>query len=567
MPYTTSELYKVAIERESKVTFMSGEITTVNGVKIDIENSAIDPSSCYVTNQCVNSDAFELGSVFSAEAGITLKTEIDRYSLYDAEIKLFYNIKISESSYEQIPLGIFIINDPSRVGKKISIKAYDRMILLDSDIEESVTGTASDLLSYISIKCDVPLADLPSNLVNGNLLLSVSPDTVSTYRDLLSKICKVTCTFALFDRFGNLKLTRFEDTPSKTITGKMRTSSRFSDFETHFSSVTANFVFEGAYKQYNVVAEGTGTNFDLGDVPIVQGSDTSNQSVLDRIYEVVSTIKYIPCDFSFNGDPSVDLGDKLINIDRNGNEIVSLVTFYKWSYRGGHQIKSAGQNPKLSAASDKSSKQMRSLATNVNNKNIVVCTATNPGNVIVMEREVEIASVAFATNTSSSCIIMVTIPIEMGQNGIVTIKQYIDSVEMSGGIVKQYCHKGEGVVTFVNYFEAKEKSVYRYAVSASVLGVDNSSISGTVRQMQSKVVLFGQGLVSTVPWDGMITVSEQIHNVYVSRKSISALSFNDSFNRATFPIAREQFGDTFHKVDVQKRTIQVVGVSDNVSIS
>lgn len=570
MPYNTSELYKVAIEKESRVTFMSGEIVTVHGDKIVIENSAIDPSSCYVTNQCVNSDSFEFGSVFAAEAGITLKTEIDRYSLYNADMKLFYNIQVKEGQNEQIPLGVFIINEPNRIGKKITIKAYDRMILLDGNITESVTGTVSDLLLYISVKCGIELAQTAEEIMlfpNGNLLMSVAPDTVSTYRDLLSKICKVTCSFGSFDRNGKLKLTNFATSPTKTVTGKMRTSSKFSDFETFFSSATANFVFEGAYKQYGVVVDGSGLSYDVGDVPIVQGGDITNQAVLDRMFEILSTIKYIPCDFTFNGDPSVDLGDMVVSIDRNGNEIVSLVTFYKWSYRGGHQIKSAGQNPRLSAASDKTTKQMRSLEANVNNKDMVVVTATNPGNLIVMEREVEVASVAFATNTTSSCIIMVTIPIEMEQNGIVTIRQYVDSVEMSGGTIQQFCHEGAGVVTFVNYFEADERSVYRYAVSASVIGVDGSSISGTIRQMQSKVVLFGQGLVATVPWDGMITVSEQMHEVYVSSRRINALSFKDEISMKNFPIERSQFSDVVQQANVIRRNIQVVGMADNVSIT
>ena len=92
MAYSTSDLYKVAIDKESRVTFIDGELVTEKGVIITIDNKVIDSGSFYITNQCVNSDAFTYGSVFSAEACITLKTDIDRYSLYNAEIKLFFNL-------------------------------------------------------------------------------------------------------------------------------------------------------------------------------------------------------------------------------------------------------------------------------------------------------------------------------------------------------------------------------------------------------------------------------------------------------------------------------------------
>ena len=357
MAYATSDLYKEAIDKSSRVTFVDGELITTKGTKVNITNETIDAGSLYITNQCVSSDAFAYGSVFTAEAGITLKTEIDRYSLYDSEIKLFFNILLSNNEYERIPLGKFYVNEPNRVGKNITLKAYDGMIKLEKAIDESTTGTAYELLLYIGDKCSVEIAQTEEEILalpNSDILLSVGEDRIDTYRDLVSYIAQVTCTFAIFDREGKLKLCEYGTSSVKTIVAKQRTSSKFSDFETYFSSVKGSFVYEGSYKAYfNIGEEDDGLLYDAGEIPIIQGLDETNQAVIDNMYAKLENVKYVPCDISFNGDPSLDLGDMIVNIDRFGNKITSLVTFYKWSYRGGHQIKSAGSNPKLSSVKEK----------------------------------------------------------------------------------------------------------------------------------------------------------------------------------------------------------------------
>jgi hypothetical protein len=229
LAYQTSDLYKEAIKKEARVTYIDGEIKTTNGSTILLNNGMLSPGSFYITNQCVNSDAFEFGSVFAAELGITLKTEIDRHILYNAEIKPFFNIQLSNKKYERIPLGVFYVNEPSRVGKDIVIKAYDKMIDLDADIVESTVGTPYDLLLFISDKCKVQLSQTReqiSSLVNGTILLSVSPEKVSTFRDLLSYICEVTCTFSIFDREGKLKLCEYQLKPNFDLESKQRTSSK-----------------------------------------------------------------------------------------------------------------------------------------------------------------------------------------------------------------------------------------------------------------------------------------------------------------------------------------------------
>ena len=259
MAYPTSDLYKESINNLSRTSYIDGTLTTTTGKKIDITNETISQGSFYITNQCVSSDAFAYGSVFAAETGITLKIEFDRYSLYDAEIILNFNLLLSNGTYEKVPLGKFYVNEPNIVGKNISIKAYDKMIMLEEILDTSTTGTPYDFLVMMSTKFGFELAQTQSEieaLVNGTTLLSAMQDRINTYRDLLSYIACVTCSFAAFDREGKLKLYTYQKSVTKEIDGKIRSSSSFSDFETYYSAVTAKFVNNSVYKSYSATEEG-----------------------------------------------------------------------------------------------------------------------------------------------------------------------------------------------------------------------------------------------------------------------------------------------------------------------
>ena len=127
---------------------------------------------------------------------------------------------LSNGTYEKVPLGKFYVNEPNIVGKNISIKAYDKMIMLEEILDTSTTGTPYDFLVMMSTKFGFELAQTQSEieaLVNGTTLLSAMQDRINTYRDLLSYIACVTCSFAAFDREGKLKLYTYQKSVTKEI--------------------------------------------------------------------------------------------------------------------------------------------------------------------------------------------------------------------------------------------------------------------------------------------------------------------------------------------------------------
>lgn len=625
MAYNTSDLYKEAIDKESRVTFIDGELTTVKGATIAINNKAIDSGSFYITNQCVSSDAFAYGSVFAAEAGITLKTDIDRYSLYDSEIKLFFNLLLSNNEYERIPLGKFYVNEPSRVGKNITLKAYDGMINLEKDLNENTTGTAYELLLFIGDRCGVEIAQTEEEitaLVNSDVLLSVVVDRIDTYRDLVAYIAQVTCTFAIFDREGKLRLCEYGTSPVKTIQARARTSSKFSDFESYFTSAKASFVSDSVYKGYvHISEEDDGLLYDAGEVPIIQGLDEANQSIIDNMYTKLVDVRYVPCEVTFNGDPSLDLGDMIVNVDRFGNQITSLITFYKWSYRGGHQLRSAGSNPKLASVKEKKNKDLVNMQAEINAKTVAVYAYTNAkaysvkGGTEVKDMD-EIIRIAFAVNEDVTALFMATIHFDMDYDGFVELNSYLDSVFYENSTVCQYCHAGPNIITIMNYIPCQKNMTYKYSVLARTyyeetdLRVNTAKIATNenardatilsyealvaalkvatevpvtelddtisydivepikavptmnIAKFNIKAVIFGQGLASEVDWDGTITIKDVFANITIPQPKI--ITYNEQLSVGKIIPSATVVSDSFGVLSTN--TTKILGFSESISL-
>ena len=622
MAYETSELYKEAIDSPSKITFIDGELKTKIGTVIQITNDVIDQGSFYITNQCVSSDSFSYGSVFAAESGLTLKINIDRYSLYDAELKFFFNILLSNNEYERIPLGKFYINEPERIGKNVTIKAYDGMINLEKEIEESTTGTAFELLSFISAKCNVELSQTEEDilkLANSNILLSVSIDRIATYRDLLSYIAQITCTFAIFDRNGKLKLCSYGTESVKRIEAKLRTSSKFSDFESYFSSAKAFFVFNGSYKGYIHDEGKDGLLYDAGEVPIVQGLDETNQEVLDEMYKRLSQVRYVPCDITFIGDPSLDLGDMITNIDRFGNEVVSLITFYKWSYRGGHQIKSAGSNPKLASVKEKKNKDIANLKAEISLKTVSVYSYTNAKKYSIkggttFSDSKEIIKIPFIVKEDVTSLFITTISFEFDCDGFVEFNMYVGSALHEGGTICQYCQKGKNIVTFMTYIPCKKGVMYIFSVKArtyyeetkirvneakiktneearnatiiayesivealktsssvpitslndtisyNIIEVDKTIPTMTIDEFNIKAAIFGQGLSGAIEWDGNLDLTDTFGLIKLI--STNAIEFSESVSNLTYIPIVDSVIDNISLIDLKNTSL--IGFNESI---
>ena len=91
-----SEAFLQAVQENTRRYYWSGRITTTKGATYEFGADDIVKGSGYISSQCCGSTEIELGTVYAAEMGITLLSDIDRYTLEDALVELFYHLRLSD---------------------------------------------------------------------------------------------------------------------------------------------------------------------------------------------------------------------------------------------------------------------------------------------------------------------------------------------------------------------------------------------------------------------------------------------------------------------------------------
>ena len=126
--YPVSNAFLDAVKANNRKYYWTGRITTTAGTVYEFDQDDMVKGSGYITSQCCGSTEIELGTVYAAEMGISLFSEINRYTLEDAKVELFYHLQVAGGSYERIPMGIFEVSEANRKAKCLEIKAYDYMV-------------------------------------------------------------------------------------------------------------------------------------------------------------------------------------------------------------------------------------------------------------------------------------------------------------------------------------------------------------------------------------------------------------------------------------------------------
>lgn len=556
--YSVSDAYKLAVANSHRKSKMRA-VLTIGSTVINLDDNDILKDSVYVTNQCTNGNEYEYGCVYSAECGITIKSAVDRYSLYDAELKLFWSLWTG-AEWEEIPLGVFYISEPNRINDKISIKALDGMTKLDINVDEDTQGTMQQLVPYIAEKCGVDVAQTADELatfVNYNVQYSVYADKVATYRDLLAYVCMMSACFAVFDRQGKLKLVPYATESSVTLTKKQRfTNATFSDYTTKFVGIKARFIAEENYAPYEEGETGNGLILDMGDNPIVRGLPENKHAILRAVYDVLKNVSYTPFEIETLGNPALDLGDMVTNkvVGKDAKTYYSPITYFYWTYRGKHKLRAVGGNPKLSGVSNKQGKQISSLEGEIESKNVVIKNYSNADAISFSSTETEIATLNYAATENSKLIFLMTVRLSVSLDGVLVIKFYTDAAEDTERVFRKYLERGEHFVTIseiytadtndrhtisikshMEYFESDSRKQdadittsknFLAAIAATAPTVsdnvvtfpayehgviDTTIATASIAKGGVKAILYGQGIAGEGMWDGTINFAENIN--------------------------------------------------------
>lgn len=402
--YPVSDAFLQAVQENTRRYYWTGRITTTKNVVYEFGPNEIVKGSGYISSQCCGSTEIELGTVYSAEMGITLLSNIDRYTLEDALVELFYHLRLSDGSYETVPMGIFEVSEANRTVKCLELKAYDFMLRFEKNFNRFETiGNACDFIELCCKACKVEMAQTRKEIEampNGSENLSVYTDNdIETYRDVLYYVGQVLGGFFCINREGKLELRKYGNEPVMTVQSKHRFTSSFSDFITIYTAVSStNMKTQTA--EYYALDPDDGLTMNLGVNPLLQfGVDETREQLCTNILNDLTVINYVPFDSDTIGNPALDLGDVLRFTGGQADEDqISAITSMNCKIGGKQSLKGVGKNPRLAQAKSKNDKNISGLLNQIEAGKIGIHTFTNASAYTVAETDVKIISIEFATS-------------------------------------------------------------------------------------------------------------------------------------------------------------------------
>ncbi len=282
--------------------------------------------------QVVN-DGTELapGSVCSNELEVKLFSPGGNLTIAAGEEITYY--KVYENGARE-KIGLFTMEKPTRPGSgTYKFIAYDRVSWLDKDLTSWLSGltgwpyAVSDFAEMVCSACGLSL--VPSDLPNGSYLIEKFSASNITGRKLLQWVGQIVCRFARATADGLIEFTWYTDKGATIL------------------SNGSNPYFGLSYEDYNVAQiqkvqiqaseEDIGTIYpDGSEEPLNTYKVTGNflltaetaddlVGVAQTIYEQLQGITYTPCKFSMMANTSINAGDIVRIIDRNGVTITTFV--------------------------------------------------------------------------------------------------------------------------------------------------------------------------------------------------------------------------------------------------
>ena len=544
--YHVSENFIKAIQSNSRSYFWTGEITTKKGQKYRFENKDIVKGSGYITRQCCGNTEIELGTVYAAEMGISLFTDIDRYSLEDGTITVSFHLDVG-GKYEEVPMGIFEISEANRSIKTLEIKAYDCMLNFEKNFRNTLSsGTPFDFFSLACENCRVPFAHTRADIEampNGKFIYGIyGENDIESWRDLLFYTAQVLGCYCQINRQGQLELRKYGNTPIMQVSNKQRFSSSFSDFITRYTAVNSTNQ-KTTTAEYYALTPDDGLTMNLGVNPLLQfGLKDTREKIIRNILNDISKVRYVPFDSETIGNPALDIGDVISFSGGHADDTqIAAITGMTVKINGKTTLKCVGKNPRLSQAKSKNDKNIAGLLNSVEVGKITVHSYMNSSPFTVGENDAEIVSLEFASQDDTdaefhgSILIDITanevqktasgklndqdVSVSWNEDGRATLKvTYV----INDNVINTYYpietwQSGKHILNL--YYPISKLDANAYNTFKVRLSVTNGS--GFIDRMQALCTISGQGLSAGNVWDGRLSFEEK----FVPVADVGSLDF------------------------------------------
>ena len=335
-------MYPVSTEYKNKIK----ENNRIFECKIQIEHSQgtlyLDDKDL-VLNTLTYTESSQAGEEFTIGSTVASHFSIKIFNVPEYANIIFEGATViptvgllldeAEDRWEYAPLGCFNIDEVNRLRNTIEIKAIDNMIELDKTYSLSKLSYPATLYQIYTNICDVADVNIGTpNFINKDYVVKERPKGDLTFRDVLGYVAELSGSFAKCNRNGALELKWYK--PTGLI---LDSSNRF-----NFVPRDDKIQITGIMATVDDTTYLAGTDeyaIDLSENPLLQGGQ---EAILGNIYEKVKGTVFYPYESSWQGNPAVQAGDIITQIDRDGKEYPTLVNYSSYKYRGASTLSAKG---------------------------------------------------------------------------------------------------------------------------------------------------------------------------------------------------------------------------------
>ena len=602
--YPVSDEFMEEVQKNTRTFYWTGSITTKTNQTYEFGNDDIVKGSGYITRQCCGSTEIELGTVYAAEMGISLYSDVDRYTLDGAEIRLSCHLVYGDETEEEVPMGVFEVSEANRAIRCLELKAYDYMLRFDKPLQlNSSSGTAYNFLATACNDCHVELAQSKEELEqlpNGKEILGIYADNdMESYRDLLYYTAQVLGCFCRINREGKLELVQYGATSVMNIPSTQRFDSTYSDFITRYTAISSTNI-RSNIAEYYALEKNDGLTMNLGVNPLLQyGLKATRERMLTAILNAVSVIDYVPFESTTIGNPALDPGDILTFSGGHADESkISCITGITYKVNGKHSLKCVGKNPRLSAAKSKNDKNITGLINQVESGKTVVYNFVNAAEIDLGDVHTELLSFDFTAKEETSAHFLAEILLSVATEDTVRTVEgtasYEDTTDDKNEVTKPvhytFTEKGQAeleVVYRINnedleYFIPTKTCINGNHIltlflpltrvapnSANNLTVLMKIAGGTahIGANQIKATISGQGLVAGLgEWNGKLTAEETIELYPLKFYPTTPIAMVDGCVVSTDEPTSKNLSATISLLPLRKRGIKIRGIREKLSV-
>lgn len=510
--YSVSPEFITALHAEARFERVRG---TIGGVSFD-DNNVL---SLNFSNRCSDTSDISFGYCYIGEIQASfIGVNINRGEWRDKEIYLEWGLVLEDESVEYIPVGYFTIKEATWSGSGISIKASDNISKLDAPCNiDTTNGSAYDLLSLACLECNLTLGQTKGEIdamPNGDELFGLYPNNdIKTWRDYVSWVAQCLGGFAYAGRDGKIYVKSFYNLPVvDSFTDEERDiGTTFSDYTTQYDGVSVVNIEDNTTSYYSAGIGGAVIN--LGSNPFLQyGVKETLYEQRQTIAQVAASLSYTPFNSSVLSSIVYDLGDVITctgGIAGSGT-LYCCVMLIDWNSKHIVNLQGFGADPSLTSGKSKTDKALDGLAKKTSENEVIIYTFTNAQSYTLgEEEEEEILRIRFATISPKIVNLWHEIKLDVeavdDSKPIVCVaRYYLDSELITYSPVTSWDNDGYHLLHLLYFLaELAGNTPYTWRVTLELINA-----TGTISIGDIHASLYGQGLVATDTWNGLIEVSD-----------------------------------------------------------